>query len=487
MSSNNTDRPLFVHDDRGIDYESQDSYVPSFIEDIKNINPLVAVTETSTFSQKPMYLSDLVYGFDEGQKWYYSHLYADEQNNEYNQDNESDEWEYEPDYPSHDSLAQPQSTDREKLLREVLEHPRDAIYKADETIFDKAFVEQALRYNPLSFGALPEELQQSPNVLDIYREVLYAGGYQKHPAMDADLQLFTDNLVSEYQSKYPGESWFDIVNDNEFQEEYDREKPHHNIYFGLHPEVSLDKMCSAKGYEQAFSYVLSDPAKHSFGLSQTERLSSSHSMEFLAKCRKAFPGRAAEYDAAERNAYEAVKDVVQNKLANSTDYKMKIFMAEFCCQKGLEPMPAWRNEYEAYKAHPHRDRLIEKAEHMAIQQECRAELQSVKENMSRPNYFALDDVDSVLSAMTNLPLNEVTANLNLQEYWEQVGMELHPYQEEARLNMHNEHVRQAQDIVNTVSATIRHANPPCMNDIFISLNQGHDRAERQQEKDDRTL
>ena len=146
----------------------------------------------------------------------------------------------------------------------------DAVLWADTSIFTKDFVEQTMRHNPLVYGVLPEELQTSQAVIDIYRDVLYKNGYVPNPELQDMVQRSIEILEEYSEEEYS-------MNPEEPLSPY--------INHLLSPDCPGELMFSAEAHKEMFAAVLFNPAEYKVRYDPHDMdYHTSRSTEFLVLC-----------------------------------------------------------------------------------------------------------------------------------------------------------------------------------------------------------
>lgn len=269
----------------------------------------------------------------------------------------------------------------------------DAVLWADDSVFTKGFVEQTMRHNPLVYGVLPRELQESQAVIDIYRDVLYKNGYVPNPELQ-DMVQRSHEIFEEYS-----------------EEEYSmtREEPL-SPYVNrlLSPDCPSKLMFSAEAHKKMFTEVLFNPAEHKVRYDPHDMdYRTSRATDFLVLCESQI-GMADQWRSNKVEAYNENKEALRTEAAKPENEYMRKCLGELCARLDLEPAPEWKAEFETQKAKVHHENA--------------QTLEEIRNGLK--NYSADCFIDSVVPAFNTIPVSLIEQYVNLPEFWTEIGQVL---------------------------------------------------------------
>lgn len=238
-----------------------------------------------------------------------------------------------------------------------------AIFEADKSLLTSEYLEQAIMKNPHVYDVLPQFLQASDPVINIYRESLLS------------------------QNDWP-------------QHTLNNYGPGYYVQpFAPNPDCPPEKLYSVEGYRDAFSKLLTyhNMSIYEGGHMPDYKRELGAALTYIANAREMFPELAREFDNAEREAFNSVREALVERYAIPGSDLRDI--CAFLDQRGLDSQE-FKNDV-----------------HFLMCQNIGAEVYrcSFEEN------YSIETVEAVFALMQEVPYSEISEHFSLEDFWGQCG------------------------------------------------------------------
>lgn len=238
-----------------------------------------------------------------------------------------------------------------------------AIFEADKSLLTSEYLEQAIMKNPHVYDVLPQFLQTSDPVINIYRESLLSqNDWPQH-------------TLNDYGPGYYVQP------------------------FAPNPDCPPEKLYSIEGYRDAFEKLLTyhNMSIYEGGHMPDYKRELGAALTYIANAREMFPELAREFDNAEREAFNSVREALVERYAiPGSDLKD---ICAFLDQRGLDSQE-FKNDV-----------------HFLMCQNIGAEVYrcSFEEN------YSIETVEAVFALMQEVPYSEISEHFSLEDFWGQCG------------------------------------------------------------------
>lgn len=291
--------------------------------------------------------------------------------------------------------------DRDSMLLLAAYSP-DAVHWAARDIVDRDFAKEAVKYNPLTLYTLPEAWPIHSAAVDAYRSAVFGNGYERHPGLQGIEVPFERN---------------------------------NNMLLSSN---SLYDICDLTNYQKAVNNVLHHLDKRAIVIDEDrDSLFVTNPASFIALCEKVMseeqmgnPDKEERMQDIKLQAYENCLDDLRKMAVTNTVVREQL--AEFCFAYNLPPEPQWMSEYmkvqEADRAAA-MHKLYELGHQLSWEQD---NARRGQQSSAYPQQF----VQTVSDLQTKLSLDVVKQQINLSEFWQDVGVAMAEARARAKTNQY---------------------------------------------------
>lgn len=291
----------------------------------------------------------------------------------------------------------------------------DAVLWAPEWMVDREFAKEAIKYNPMTAYTMPQDLVSQPSVIEAYEKAVFGNGYERHPGLkDIEIPFENNNNL--------------MVSPN-----------------------ALRAMCNLTDYQKAVRSVFAHLDKQAITIDGDRQLVTATSpASYIALCEKELPvvhfddpANGPDYvipdvidrmNALKIQEYEKGVESQQLQKAALTNSVVRERLAEFCFAYDLSPEPQWMSEYMKIQE-------ADRAAAMHTLYELGHQLSWEQDNARRgqqSSAYPQQFVQTVSDLQTKLSLDVVKQQINLPEFWQDVGVAMSEAHSRAKSNQYPE-------------------------------------------------